>query len=81
MDAVGPEIENCSAGLNFRTTPKYVAVEHGTPKIEIRKPENKTGFFLNRTTPSKRKLGFITYVENKQYSHYSLYLFDGAVQY
>ena len=46
MEAVGPEIENCSAGRNFRTAPKYAAVEPVTSKIEIRKPENKAGIFF-----------------------------------
>ena len=46
MDDVHPEIGNSIAGRNLRTAPMYAAAEHGTSKIEIRKLENKTGYFL-----------------------------------
>jgi hypothetical protein len=51
VDVVCPESGNCCVRRDVKTTTMYAAAEPRTPKIEIKKTENKTDFFLIEQHP------------------------------
>ena len=84
MDAVRPEIEDCSAGRSVRTTSKYeyTAVEPGTPKIEIRKPEKRKDFLKIDQHPVK-KSGVSLYMQrtsNNRITVYFCFMVQGNIK-